>query len=621
MIILNNPVISKIVQALCWTLIQSLWQGLILAVLTGIVLMTTRKSSPASRYNLLTGLLFLFVPAIGYTFWNELNVSYGSTALSIPVQATTDIAPLGSPVSGNIFHVLATRDLLTNTAISFLNSNALWIVSLWFLIFSIKSIRTVSGIFYVNKIRSRSVHEVSEQWKWHLRQLGQKIGMYERIELVTSEIVHVPLVVGFFKPIIIVPLGFLTDLPVGQIEAILLHELAHVKRRDYLVNLLQSFGETLFFFNPAVLWLSALIRQEREHCCDDLAISVLGDKSSFVNALVSFQEYNLSHSGQAVAFAGRRNHLLDRIKRIIYNNNKQLNAMEKLFVTASFIMVAGLSIAFSPPKPVEPASKGSEKKLIAQNEGLENLEKPEIMAQVSSESVIHLGALAPADTLRRMDIKSLNSNDGITNMDFTRDRKKYNVVADGDEIIYLKIDGQKISKEEISKYKPEIDQMLVDVKKAHVEADVLRQEAEIMRKQADENRSQADVMRKHAEEMRLEANENRNQSRNVNIDAEIFRKAGETYNKNIEEFKKMAEHLRVEMEGTRKQAEQMKLDAEKQRKEAFKYREEADQHRQNAEVHRKEAEKMRAEYEKMQDELISELTREGIIENNENQHR
>jgi beta-lactamase regulating signal transducer with metallopeptidase domain len=85
----------------------------------------------------------------------------------------------------------------------------------------------------------------------------------------------------------------LTTLPASEIEAILLHELAHIRRRDYLVNLLQSFSDIIFFFNPAVLWLSSLIRDERENCCDDIAIGEVKNKKQFIHALLSFQEYNL----------------------------------------------------------------------------------------------------------------------------------------------------------------------------------------------------------------------------------------------------------------------------------------------------------------------------------------
>ena len=97
--------------------------------------------------------------------------------------------------------------------------------------------------------------------------------------------------IGFFKPLILVPMGLLTHLPADQLHAILLHELGHIRRQDYLVNLLQRFAETVFFFNPAVLWLFALLRRERECCCDDLVLLHTGNRKSYLDALVGFQEY------------------------------------------------------------------------------------------------------------------------------------------------------------------------------------------------------------------------------------------------------------------------------------------------------------------------------------------
>src|SRR5262249_45478906 len=154
----------------------------------------------------------------------------------------------------------------------------------------------------------------------------------KKIILLESEIIKVPMMTGWLKPMILFPFSLLSQLPQEQVEAILLHELAHIKRKDYFVNLLQNFAETIFFFNPAVLWISSLIRDERENCCDDIAIQSTNDKEKFIHALVAFQEYNLSKSRFGIAFPGQKNHLLNRIKRIIYNSNKTLNNMEKVLL-------------------------------------------------------------------------------------------------------------------------------------------------------------------------------------------------------------------------------------------------------------------------------------------------
>ncbi len=176
--------------------------------------------------------------------------------------------------------------------------------------------------------------------------LAERLQIKKRVQLLQSEIVKVPVMVGFFKPMILFPFSLMSQLPPEQIEAVLLHELAHIKRKDYFVNLLQSFAEIIFFFNPGVLWISSLIKDERENCCDDIAINQTKSKKEFIHALVSFQEYNIG-SKYALAFPGRKNHLLNRVKRIITNNNKALNNMEKISLAAGIVIISFVTIAFT----------------------------------------------------------------------------------------------------------------------------------------------------------------------------------------------------------------------------------------------------------------------------------
>jgi hypothetical protein len=127
-------------------------------------------------------------------------------------------------------------------------------------------------------------------------------------------------------------------MPPDVIESILLHELAHIKRNDYLINILQSAIETVFFFNPFIVKLSSLIREEREACCDAIAVDSTQNKVSYVQALVTFGEYS-STSAPLLAFAGSKNQLLQRAKRILYNQNKKPGFMEKSILLGSVIML------------------------------------------------------------------------------------------------------------------------------------------------------------------------------------------------------------------------------------------------------------------------------------------
>jgi hypothetical protein len=154
-----------------------------------------------------------------------------------------------------------------------------------------------------------------------------------------------PVVIGHLKPIILIPVGLLAGLPAEQVEAILLHELAHIRRNDYFINFLQNITEAMFFFNPGLLWISSLLREERENCCDDMALAQTHDKRGFVQALISFKEHELYGSKYATAFPGKKNYLMRRVTRILDNKNKTIGVGEKLFLMAGILAIGTLITA------------------------------------------------------------------------------------------------------------------------------------------------------------------------------------------------------------------------------------------------------------------------------------
>ena len=122
---------------------------------------------------------------------------------------------------------------------------------------------------------------------------GRQLDIRRRVKLVESVLVRAPMVIGQLRPIIYIPLGLINHLPASEMEAVLLHELAHIRRYDYVVNMVQQVAECLLFFNPGFLWISSLLREERENCCDDIAIAHTRDRVEFVRALVRFKEHSL----------------------------------------------------------------------------------------------------------------------------------------------------------------------------------------------------------------------------------------------------------------------------------------------------------------------------------------
>lgn len=352
LLFINLPVNERIIQALCWTLVHSLWQGLLLAIVTGVVILSTRRSAPSLRYGLFSALFFLFILGTCFTFirqWDHAAAAgRGEVRLRIEDQPLT-----GGTVGSGVDDVLAlpAHPGLMDGMVNYFNEHAYLIVALWFIICSARLVKIMAQLGTVQRLRHYRVHAPSEYWTKRLRELAVLLEIKTKVRLVESEIVKVPMMTGLIKPVILLPFSLLSQLPPAQVEAILLHELAHIRRGDYFANLLFSCGELLFFFNPGLLWICALIREERENCCDDIAVRGAGSKKEFISALVSFQQYDQRPALSAMAFPGSGNHLLHRVRRIVYRDNKTLDSQEKFFLLFCFLISGFLMLAFTRSVP------------------------------------------------------------------------------------------------------------------------------------------------------------------------------------------------------------------------------------------------------------------------------
>jgi bla regulator protein BlaR1 len=587
--LISQPYFQKLVRAVCLTLLHSVWQGLVVAVLVGGILLLTRKQRPAVRYNLLCGALMLFLCAAGLTFYLEMQTESGVfSTLGASSEVADRFFVQDRSAPGHFGETVGWKDLITD----FCNQNAGAIVAIWFLIFGMKSARAITGMVYLRKIR-RDIYEPDISWKHRFMSLAAKLQVSDQIALMESHHVKVPMVMGYLKPMVLVPLGMLANLPAAQVEAILLHELAHIRRRDYVVNLMQIFCENVFFFHPAVLWISFLIREEREHCCDDLAISVMQNKTSFIHALVSFQEYNQSTPAFGMAFSKKRNHLLDRIRRITNNNNKSLDAMEKLFVTVSLVAVAALSAAVSHVEPVRKNFNPVKTKVLP---GIT------IVAEPPSRTVEMVDTLPKKKAEAKTVIHSANvysAEEGVSTYNVTTNGKQYNIIRKNGKVTDLAIDGKEIPENQIASYQTEIDAILKEVQVAHERAEVDRQKAEEHREQANIQRQQAELQRQQAEQIRIQANNQRVQADKLRAEADLGRE--------------QAEKGRIDADRMRTDADKMRIDADRYRVMAEKNRENAEVARKRAEEFRYTADKDREEYEQMQNGLIDDLIETGTI--------
>ncbi|HEV9038601.1 MAG TPA: M56 family metallopeptidase [Puia sp.] len=335
---------DTIIRALCWTLLHSLWQGLLFAGVAGVVLVVTRKSHAALRYNLLCGGLLLFLVVSGYTFYRELGMSVvvetGRVTVDAGVKGGHGVT--AAPDAGATFVSRSGVTAGIDALVGYFNTHAALVVLIWGIVFLARWVQLLSGWVYAQRIRHYKNQPAPEEWQQRLGRLLEKLGIARPVSLLESALVKVPVVVGMLKPVILVPMGMLVHLSADQVESILLHELAHIRRKDYLFNFIQHVIDTMFFFNPALRWISSLIRAERENCCDDIAIRETGSRRRLIEALVSFHEYGQT-TGCALGFAAKENQVVRRVKRIVEKTNHSLNAGERIVLMGG-IMV--LSAAF-----------------------------------------------------------------------------------------------------------------------------------------------------------------------------------------------------------------------------------------------------------------------------------
>ncbi len=340
--VIQQFISEDLIYALGWTVMHSLWQGFLIAVLMAITLQVFRKKSSRLRYEVATFSLFLvFISAVCTFIW------YLDTA------ATASDHHLVNMVVPEL-HAATAADTgllqgVTQSCIDYFNEHLPLIVLLWLVGVAFFVLRLLGGLVYVQRLKHHRVAPLSPYWQKKVQNIAAKIPTKKMVGILESASVKVPMVIGYFKPIILMPIGAVNQLDEKEIEAVIAHELAHVFRNDFLLNIIMSFIEVFFYYHPAVWWISGNIRLERENCCDDIAIRVSGNSLDYAKALVRLQELKAYTPGFAMPFSGQRNQLLNRIKRILNQPQNRSNIIERLTATC-FLLIAVLFMSVSAGK-------------------------------------------------------------------------------------------------------------------------------------------------------------------------------------------------------------------------------------------------------------------------------
>jgi beta-lactamase regulating signal transducer with metallopeptidase domain len=331
---------NAFIERLGWMLLHSLWEGAAIWLLLQVILIALRKKSAQARYLAACFALAAMALLPWMTFSSmDLSARLRSVPIgSVPALVHSEDAPSPSAVALSSDVASSPRAagsletfVLTVPRTSFVNAFLPWLVGGWGLGVAIFAFRLWISWRTVRRLARIPLSELSAAWQRRLGELCRTAGVRSIVRAGETAAVVVPLVVGWLKPVILLPLGVLAQLPAEQVEAILFHELAHIRRHDFLINLLQSVVETLFFYHPAVRSISRRIREERELVCDDLSVEWCRNPVVYAEALTTFEEFRRQSLALAVTGEGD---LLTRVRRIVLG-------IEPRQRTASFIAVAG----------------------------------------------------------------------------------------------------------------------------------------------------------------------------------------------------------------------------------------------------------------------------------------
>jgi beta-lactamase regulating signal transducer with metallopeptidase domain/uncharacterized protein involved in exopolysaccharide biosynthesis len=302
-----------LVQRIGWVLLHFVWQGTLIAGIWVILRSLLRASDARIRYAVACLLLGLMVMSPMITFGMldaaaaaglETTFHFGEHGSEPPASSPPSTAndSMAFPAVPEHFAAMLERALPA-------------FVVLWSFGVSLLSLRLFHGFWSVRSIRSRQVRPLDAAWHERLAELQRRFRMSRPVLLFESAIIQVPVVIGWLRPMILVPASNLTGLTPQQLELILAHELAHIRRHDHWVNLAQVLIETLLFYHPAVWWISRDIRAERELCCDDLAVATCGNRMAYARALTTLEI--LRQQGTAMALGASGGSLIDRVRHIV----------------------------------------------------------------------------------------------------------------------------------------------------------------------------------------------------------------------------------------------------------------------------------------------------------------
>jgi beta-lactamase regulating signal transducer with metallopeptidase domain len=343
----TNWLSPSVTHSLGWALLNFLWQGTAVAALAAVLMTMCRRAS--GRYVIAVGALVLMLAAPVATFLFLTSSSASAPArVDSPAEAEPTIAlNVAARTSSGISRFSSSPDAPP------------WLVETWLLGVAFFSLRSAGGFLLLERERRKQSTLVSPRVLAICQTLQSQLGLGRAIRYCECARLQAPAVIGWFRPIVLLPVTAITGLSEEQLQSIIVHELAHIQRLDPFVNVFQISVETLLFYHPAVWWLNKTIRAEREHCCDDVAVALCGNPVEYARALTLMEEWR---TAPALAMAANRGPLSERIFRVlgltsIGAGTRRIGLTGGLLCLAAALVAGDALLGIAYPKPIVHASQ------------------------------------------------------------------------------------------------------------------------------------------------------------------------------------------------------------------------------------------------------------------------
>jgi beta-lactamase regulating signal transducer with metallopeptidase domain len=364
---------NQVVEHLGWTFVHSLWQIALIGAVLFIALRFVVRSSPNARYfvSVFALALSVIVPVVTYFQVSEKIVSgaflpevkyyaeqgRGGISSSSTRKNSSNGLRESSPSQDPLFDKTSSLSTVQDFLYSTLPSSFPVVVSVWLFGIALFSVRLFGGLWKLHQYKTLGAEPADREWQDRFEELCALLGVHRKIALLRSGLVNTPIAVGFVKPLIIVPASVFLQMDSRQLECIIAHELVHIRRYDCLVNVFQSIAEIFFFYHPAIWWISAEIRREREFAADAAVLRASGDRVVYATALANLEEIRhlANKDAPSIAMAANGGNLMQRIQRILNKKTETSRAISLLSTGLAIALSSALLLAlfsFSPQSVV-----------------------------------------------------------------------------------------------------------------------------------------------------------------------------------------------------------------------------------------------------------------------------